>query len=116
MTGGHKSGVSPKNYLRNPANRVAVRKSKDKDVTNWSTSAWEFFSSHNTTAREPLTRQDPSDCAAPDPSAFPLLKALESACPVHDTPATGVVVHNIRILLWQRKTPMRSINTAINNF
>ena len=49
------------------------------------------FHSHNTTTVAPVERQEPSNSAVPDPITFPLSKALEAACPVHDTHAAGVV-------------------------
>jgi hypothetical protein len=46
------------------------------------------FLSQNTIPKAfgtPLARQVPSNYAVPDPMAFPLSKALQAACPMHDT-------------------------------
>jgi len=44
---------------------------------------------HNRTA--PLARQQPLNYAVPDPMVLPVSKALQAACPMHDTQGTGVV-------------------------
>jgi hypothetical protein len=50
------------------------------------------FLSHTTIPKAfgtPLAWQEPSDYAVPDPTAFPLSKALQTACPMHDTYGAG---------------------------
>jgi hypothetical protein len=49
---------------------------------------------HNRKA--PLARQVPSNYAVPDPIALTVSKALQAACPMHDTQGAGVVTeaHN----------------------
>ncbi len=63
-------------------------------------------------------------CSGRLPCAFPVAKALESACPVSDTRGDGdfgelsraVVMRAMRIWLWHRKIPMCFIHAAITNF
>jgi len=54
------------------------------------------FLSHNTTVKHQLERQVPSNYAVPDPMALTVSKALQAACPMHDTQGAGVVTeaHN----------------------
>ena len=102
------SGLSPKVIPENPANGMTTRKRKEREVAAWNKSTWGFSWATTQPVSTSITAEA-FELGSARPHYISLSKALQAACPMHDTQGAGVVTETNNSIVVAQKPPRCSI-------